>query len=139
MCCKLFIDNLRSCPQGPRRFRSSLSTSNIPARRKSDVASKNTCENTCLYKSRGTSRPYPKDPYGSAKAKKTATCTVQALRNVPLTEFVSFWLAQQVVNTYALSGRVGKFLHTFKSLSLRARAYLYIRVLVRHHYQLLFT
>ena len=104
------IDNLRSCPQEPRRFRSSLSTSNSRGRRKSDITSKNTCENTCLYKSRGTSRPYPKDPYGSAKAKKTATCTVQALRNVPLTEFVSFWLAQQVVNTYALGRSGGKIL-----------------------------
>jgi hypothetical protein len=73
------IDNLRSCPQEPRRFRSSLSTSNIPARRKSDVASKNTCENTCLYKNRGTGRPYPKTRRLAQKPIKTAAGTMQAV------------------------------------------------------------
>ena len=88
------IDNLRSCPQEPRRFRSSLSTSNIPARRKSDVASKNTCENTCVHTNRGTGRTYPKTRRLAQKPIKTAAGNMQALSRRLLEEPLSFCLAQ---------------------------------------------
>ena len=73
------IDNLRSCPQEPRRFHSRLSTSNSPGRRKSDFTSEHIYENTCLHTNRGTGRTYPKTRRLAQKPIKTAAGTMQAV------------------------------------------------------------
>ena len=88
------IDNLRSCPQEPRRFRSSLSTSNSRGRRKSDFTSEHIYENTCLHTNRGTGRTYPKTRRLAQKPIKTAAGTMQALSRRLLEESLSFCLAQ---------------------------------------------